>query len=202
MKWHGISGTLNMFFGHLTWLTYEGYLPTSLHTPVTYAFYATVPVVAFTAYHMGSVAMGTFRVDAVYKTGAVIWLLPLINALRAPTIENKILLLGFAQAFCFVRLWSPLSFTILSIFEKQLKMPPSEFVKNMRWDVAASFGIITGMLLAFPTGTSYPLMALTMFVGFVVAPLLFKEDQRIKAGENGSQKARHIDRDLLTKVVG
>ena len=205
MKYHGISGTANMLFGHLTWLAHDGFLPSFLLRPCQGLFLASTPVVAFTAYHMGSVAMGSFRVDAVYKVGAIIWMLPFVRALANPLdIDCQVLLLGFAQAFCFVRIMSPLSFTVLGFFEHTLKMPPSEAVLALRWDVAASCGIISGMLLGLPPPLSYALMLVTMLVGFGVAPLLFSDDhaKRIRPGQDGSSSARHIDRDLFKKVLG
>ena len=202
MKYHGIAGTMNMFFGHLTWLSYEGYLPEFVHRPALYLFLASTPCVAFTAFHMGSVAMGTFRVDTVYKMGAMIWMLPFVNALLKPTNANHVLLLGFAQAFCFVRLWSPLSMMIVSFLKNVLGKSQLEYVVQRRWDVAASFGIITGMLLSLDSRTATITMTATMAMGFLVAPLLLKEDHRISAGENGSAKFRQTHWDLLRALTG
>jgi hypothetical protein len=68
--------------------------------------------------------------------------------------------------------------------------------------VAASLGIISGMLLGLPSSLAMPLMVGTMLLGFAVAPLVFKGDQRINPGQNGAEMARQIDRELYTRVNG
>jgi hypothetical protein len=211
MQVHGISGSLNMLFGHLAWLSHAelGFLlPAFLHTPCLWLFYASTPVVAFTAYHMGSVAMGTVRVDAVYKVGAILWFLPLLVALERPLdMDRNLRLLGYAQAFCFVRLMSPVSFLVVDVFSKRIGMAAvlaTDTAKLLRWDIAASCGIITGMLLGVSAPLNGLLMAFTMAVGFAVMPLLFSADklQYLAPGQDGSARARKIDRDILARVMG
>jgi hypothetical protein len=211
MKVHGISGSLNMLFGHLAWLSHAelGFLlPEFLHTPSLWLFYASTPVVAFTAYHMGSVAMGTVRVDAVYKVGAIIWFLPLLVALAQPAdMDRNLRLLGYAQAFCFVRLMSPVSFLVVDFVSTRLGLPTlvaSQTAKLLRWDIAASCGIVTGMLLGVSAPLNALLMAVTMTIGFAVIPRLFPPDKLhyLAPGQDGSANARKIDRDILARVMG
>jgi len=87
---------------------------------------------------MGSVAMGTFRVDVVYKLGAVCWLIPAIDLLyntpdyNGIDMDRLMSLLGYSQAFAFVRVCSPVSFFLIRTVEG-LGIELSE-VKS--WDVA------------------------------------------------------------------
>ena len=97
MLTHGVGGTINMISGHIAW-----FFPSQ--TWALYLHVATVPgwwmnciyrcmvmfckcvpnfvaVMCYTAWHMGTVAMGTFRVDIVYKIGAVFWAWPAITFL-------------------------------------------------------------------------------------------------------------------------
>lgn len=152
---------------------------------------ATVPVMCYTAWHMGTVAMGTFRVDIVYKIGAVFWAWPAVNFLLWPDsgVDHTLKMLGYSQAFCFVRVASPVSFLTLKLL-RAAGITVTKYIQDRRWDVAASCGILTGMLLGLHESLSLPLMAVTMVVAFGIAPLCIADDGRIAAGSDGSKTPR------------
>jgi hypothetical protein len=216
---HGTTGAVNMgsglaafllssFSPVLSFLNEEDNALTTLHPcqALSWGFawlhVCTVPVMAITAYRMGSVAMGTFRVDCVYKLGAACWLIPFLDLLYfGMTMDRLMLLLGYSQAFAFVRVASPISLWTLQACEwASLPVPTS--VKALRWDVAASSGILMGMFLSLEPRVSGPLAAATMALAFGILPYVMADDCRIAAGDDAAKKPRDVVGSLVTNPDG